>query len=183
MTDRLEPTVSSMSDRVASLRERHAQWALSLAGQAAWLDPGERARLRRMQPEAPSPDALGLAVRLLVAADAAESELEPPRIWRWTLFLQALAILAQRNTAITSLRSRPKDVMQNSDVKPSLHDPKASLGHVLRDVLTGGEREPQESDTRLLTLLEAQDEIFDALLIRMMRDTSIADAARPKQLR
>jgi CRISPR type I-E-associated protein CasB/Cse2 len=123
-----------------------------LARTVVELDPGERAALRRMQPDAPSPAAMGLAIRLLIQSGAADPELRPARLRRWTLLLQGLALLA--GTAETA----------------SPHRRGETLGLRLRTLLANDEAEQvKEADLRLLTLLEARGEAFDTLLIRMIR--------------
>lgn len=149
----------------------------SLARQVMLLDPGERARLRRMQPEAPSPDALGLTVRLLVVGGAKDHELNDRHAARWSLFLQALAILAHGTRDASSRKGRKDAAPADGGAPPALHDSKAKVGRVFRDMLTDyGKYDPEEVDSRLLTLLEAREAGFDSLLIRMIRRAAQAGA-------
>lgn len=128
-----------------------------LAGQIGELGPGERAMLRRMEPDNPSHDALAVVIRLLVQAGAADRELDPARALRWGLLIQALALLAG-----TAEKARP-------------HRQGERPGSVWANLLTGGgAREPKESDARLLALLAASGDSFDVLLIRMMRRLAAA---------
>ncbi len=137
----------------------------ALANGVARLDPGERARLRRQTPgDRLSPGALGLAMRLLVAAGAEERDLAGRRVERFAVLLRLMALVAGT-----------REKADADPHRPGSKDPRFRIGHALRDLLTdGGKREPEQVDARLLAMLAARGEAFDALLERAVRRLAAA---------
>jgi CRISPR type I-E-associated protein CasB/Cse2 len=112
------------------------------------LDNGERALLRRFDPEKPGHAASALVIRMLIQSGASDSELAHEPLGRWTLLSHLLALLAGTR----------------ADARP--HAPDASLGLALYAA--------KVSESRLLTLLESERENFDCLLSRTFRRLAAA---------
>jgi len=104
---------------------------------------GERAALKRMDPDHPSPGAYAAAVRLLLTADADAEFKNDARLKRWTLLIHAMAL------------------MSGPDRAPHGWAEHHAAGGVMFD--------SGYSEARLRRLLEARGKTFDDLLSRMAR--------------
>jgi len=104
---------------------------------------GERAALKRMDPDKPSPGAYAAAVRLLLNADADSEVKNDARLKRWTLLIHAMAL------------------MSGPDRAPHGWAEHHAAGGVMFD--------SGYSEDRLRRLLEARGKTFDDLLSRMAR--------------
>lgn len=110
---------------------------------AAYFPTGERAALKRMDPDRPSPGAYAAAVRLLLNAGADAEVKNDARLERWVRLLHAMALM-----------SGPGHV-------PHGWREENAAGRVMFD--------SGYSDDRLRRLLEARGKTFDELLSRMAR--------------
>jgi CRISPR system Cascade subunit CasB len=116
-----------------------------VAGQlgAAHFPTGERAALKRMDPDAPTPGAYAAAVRLLLNAGADAEVRTDTRLKRWTLLIHAMALIS------------------GPDHYPNGGGEENAAGRVMFD--------HGYSEDRLRRLLEARGKTFDDLLSRMAR--------------
>ena len=121
------------------------------------LSPGDRAELRRMDPD--TPDA-AVFWRLMASHDLlGNPELEG----KWALILHGIALMTRRNSA--------------GDNSGTAHDGYISVGRAL---FLGGEPHREKgfySETRLNRLLTARGAILRILLARMFRMLASADVS------
>jgi CRISPR system Cascade subunit CasB len=117
----------------------------SMAGQlgADHYATGERAALKRMDPDRPSSGAYAAAVRLLLNADADAEVKNDARLKRWTPLIHAMALMSGPGHAPHGWRDEH------------------AAGRVMFD--------SGYSEDRLRRLLEARGKTFDDLLSRMAR--------------
>jgi len=117
----------------------------SISGQlgADHYPTGDRAVLKRMDPDHPSPGAYAAAVRLLLNADADAEVKNDARLKRWTLLIHAMALMSGPGHAPHGWRDEH------------------AAGRVMF--------ESNYSEDRLRRLLEARGKTFDDLLSRMAR--------------
>lgn len=112
---------------------------------------GERAALKRMDPDDPSPGAYAAAVRRLLNAGADSEVKNDSRLKRWTLLIHAMALMSGPGRA-----------------PHGWGEPNAA-GGVMFD--------SGYSEARLRRLLEARGKTFDDLLSRMARFLAAKQAA------